>query len=204
MKVAMLSLCILVSPMNRSWNILCWNVRGINAAEKWPSIRSKIDESRCEIFCFQETKKESFDPSFIRNFAPKRFDKFIFAPSVIEIKPFAISVSFSSRLDLNIWNLTTVYGPCLEPARSTFVSWLRNLDIQDNDNWILIGDFNFYRSLENRNRASGNFQDTQIFNEVIDHLGLVELPLKGRAFTWSNMQSNPLLEQLDWFFTSVN
>jgi len=219
----MLSLCILVSPMNRSGNILCWNVRGINAAEKWPSIRSKIDESSCEIFCFQETKKESFDPSFIRNFAPKRFDKFIFAPSVgasggiliawngslfdgsvIEIKPFAISVSFSSRLDLNIWNLTTVYGPCLEPARSTFVSWLLNLDIQDNDNWILIGDFNFYRSLENRNRAGGNFQDTQIFNEVIDHLGLVELPLKGRAFTWSNMQSNPLLEQLDWFFTSVN
>lgn len=44
---------------------------------------------------------------------------------------------------------------------------------------------------------------TQIFNDVIDHLGLVELPLKGRAFTWSNMQANPL-EQLDWFFTSVN
>jgi hypothetical protein len=32
---------------------------------------------------------------------------------------------------------------------------------------------------------------------------VVELPLKGRAFTWSNMQSNPLLEQLDWFFTSI-
>jgi hypothetical protein len=28
----------------------------------------------------------------------------------------------------------------------------------------------------------------------------VELPLKGRAYTWSNMQENPLLEQLDWFF----
>jgi len=39
---------------------------------------------------------------------------------------------------------------------------------------------------------------------VIGHLGLVELPLKGRAFTWSNMQSDLLLEQLDWFFTSVN
>ena len=97
-----------------------------------------------------------------------------------------------------------MYGPCSEPARSTFVSWLRNLDIQDGINWILLGDFNFYRSLENRNRSGGNFQDTQIFNDVIDHLGLVELPLKGRAFTWNNMQANPLLEQLDWFFTSVN
>jgi hypothetical protein len=199
--------------MNRSWNILCWNVRGINAVEKWPNIRSKIEESNCEIFCFQETKKESFDSSFIRNFALKRFDKFLFSPSVgasggilvgwngglfdgsvVEIHPFAITVCFSSRLNLNTWYLSTVYGPCLEPARSTFVNWLRNLDIQDNPNWILIRDFNFYRSLDNRNRAGGNFQDTQIFNDVIDHLGLVEFPLKGRSYTWSNMQSSPLLE----------
>ena len=67
-----------------------------------------------------------------------------------------------------------------------------------------MGDFNFYRSLSNRNRPGGNLSDTLIFNDAIGHLGLVELPLKGRAFTWSNMQSEPLLEQLDWFFTSPN
>ena len=41
-----------------------------------------------------------------------------------------------------------------------------------------------------------------VFNDLNDHLGLLELPLKGRSYTWSNMQQNPLLEQLDWFFTS--
>uniref|UniRef100_A0A453L8B1 Uncharacterized protein n=1 Tax=Aegilops tauschii subsp. strangulata TaxID=200361 RepID=A0A453L8B1_AEGTS len=46
--------------------------------------------------------------------------------------------------------------------------------------------------------------DIFIFNEIIGHLGLLELPIKGRAYTWSNMQDNPLLEQLDWFFTSAN
>lgn len=127
----------------------------------------------------------------------------MFDGTIIEIQPFAISVCFSPRLDSNVWNLTIVYGPCVEPARLAFVNWLCSLDIQDGFNWILLGDFNFYRSLENRNRGGGNFQDTQIFNDVIDHLGLVELPLKGRAYTWSNMQDNPLLEQLDWFFTSV-
>jgi len=71
-------------------------------------------------------------------------------------------------------------------------------------NWIFLGDFNFYRSLSNRNRPGGNLADTLIFNDAIGHLGLVELPLKGRAFTWSNMQSEPLLKQLDWFFTSPN
>uniref|UniRef100_A0A453G251 Uncharacterized protein n=1 Tax=Aegilops tauschii subsp. strangulata TaxID=200361 RepID=A0A453G251_AEGTS len=42
-----------------------------------------------------------------------------------------------------------------------------------------------------------------IFNEIIGHLGLLELPIKGRSYTWSNMQDDPLLEQLDWFFTSI-
>jgi len=46
--------------------------------------------------------------------------------------------------------------------------------------------------------------DTLIFNDAIGHLGLVELQIKGSAFTWSTMQNEPLLEQLDWFFTSVN
>jgi hypothetical protein len=70
--------------------------------------------------------------------------------------------------------------------------------------WIFLGDFNFYISLENRNKPGGNLTDTLIFNDAIDHLDLIELPLKGRAYTWSNMKTEPLLEQLDWFFTSPN
>jgi hypothetical protein len=65
-------------------------------------------------------------------------------------------------------------------------------------------DFNFYRSLENRNRDGGNMLDIMVFNSIISNLGLQEIPLKGRKFTWSNMQQEPLLEQLDWCFTSTN
>lgn len=45
--------------------------------------------------------------------------------------------------------------------------------------------------------------DIFLFKAMISDLSLVELPLKGRAFTWSNMQQSPLLEQLDWFFSST-
>src|SRR3954463_15669024 len=58
--------------------------------------------------------------------------------------------------------------------------------------------------MEKRNFPSGYVNDMFIFNEIIGHLGLLELPLKGRRFTWSNMQDDPLLEQLDWFFTYSN
>jgi hypothetical protein len=66
---------------NRSWNILCWKVRGLNDKDKWDPIRNKIDESEANLFCIQETKKASFDLHFIRKFAPKKFDKFDFCPS---------------------------------------------------------------------------------------------------------------------------
>jgi hypothetical protein len=45
----------------------------------------------------------------------------------------------------------------------------------------------------------GGIQDSLIFSNIISHLGLIELPLKGRNYTWSNMQAAPLLEQIDWF-----
>ncbi len=64
--------------------------------------------------------------------------------------------------------------------------------------------FNFYRSVDNRNKPGGNMNDIFIFNDVISSLGLLEIPLSGRSYTWSDMQADPLLEQLDWVFTSAN
>lgn len=201
---------------NCAWNILCWNVRGLNDSEKWEPIRNKIEESSANIFCLQETKREVFDIRYIRKFAPKRFDKFDFCPSegasggilvcwassyfsvtIMEKHSYAIRLVVTSMHNLDTWTLVSVYGPCRQPARDSFVNWLYNLDIGDEDLWLIIGDFNFYRSADNRNRPGGNFNDTLVFNSIISHLGLIELPIKGRSYTWSNMQDSPLLEQVD-------
>ena len=96
----------------------------------------------------------------------------------------------------------SVYGPCDGPLRDDFVHWLYHLTIPPTEHWLLLGDFNFIRSMDNRNLPGGNVNDIFLFNEIIGHLGLLELPLKGRSYTWSNMQENPLLEQLDRFFTT--
>jgi hypothetical protein len=130
--------------MNRNWNILCWNIRGINNKEKWDALRNKIEESACAIVCIQETKKEHFDTPYIRQFAPKKFDKFdfcqsvgaswgilvlwnssLFTGTVIDKQPFGITISFVSNHTSESWVLTTVYGPCLEPARTDFVNWMK-------------------------------------------------------------------------------
>jgi hypothetical protein len=68
----------------------------------------------------------------------------------------------------------------------------------------VVGDFNLMRSPKNCNRLGGNPNDMLLFNDTIHHLDLVEIPLKGRAFTLSNMQQKCLLEKIDWVLTSSN
>jgi hypothetical protein len=65
----------------------------------------------------------------------------------------------------------------------------------------MLGDFNFIRSPTNRNKAGGNVNDMLTFNAFIREQHLIEISIKGRKYTWSNMQDNPLLEQ---FFFHLN
>lgn len=67
---------------NHSWNLLCWNIRGINAVEKCDAVQDKIEESAYAMLCLQETKREHFDMSYICKFAPRCFDQFDYIPSV--------------------------------------------------------------------------------------------------------------------------
>jgi exonuclease III len=114
----------------RKWKVLCWNVRGLNAKEKWEAIRDKITESGCDVICLQETKRQSFDVQFLKKFYPASFVTFEFLPSVgasggiITIwksslfsgslafsNEYAISIEFLSKHDQSAWLLTNVYGP---------------------------------------------------------------------------------------------
>lgn len=207
--------------MNRSWNILNWNVRGINSSIRWNDIRQKIDESTCCIMTFQETKRDHFDLAYIKKICPKRFNQFCYSPSngnsggiitiwngnllkgkVISHNYFQITIEFSSNLGNSTWYLSNVYGPNTVEGKQEFTDWLMNMNINQSKLWMILGDFNFTRGPENRNKPGGDPNNMMTFNNIIINLDLVEIPLKGRSFTWSNTQDQPLLEKLDWVFTS--
>jgi exonuclease III len=44
----------------RNWNVLSWNVRGINSEKKWDALRDRVLDSNCDVICLQETKKVFF------------------------------------------------------------------------------------------------------------------------------------------------
>jgi hypothetical protein len=82
------------------------------------------------------------------------------------------------------WKLTTIYGPCHGERRDQFVQWLYDLQMDPEEDWMIIGDFNFYRTPINRNRGGGNYNDMKIFNSIISQLGLMEIPLKVRNYIY--------------------
>jgi hypothetical protein len=128
----------------------------------------------------------------------------IFEGEVMFINSHSIIVKFKSLLSGRLSHVTNIYGPAASAGKVGFISWLYNFDCSSMDDWLLIGDFNLIRSPENRNRPGGNFNEMWLFNDLIQHLDLVEISFQGRYFTWSNMQYNALLEKLDWVFTSAS
>jgi exonuclease III len=70
-----------LTSINRDWKILCWNIRGLNSAAKWLSLRDKIKESFCDVICLEETKREFLEQAYIKNFCQPAFVCFDYVPS---------------------------------------------------------------------------------------------------------------------------
>lgn len=126
----------------------------------------------------------------------------IFSGQLIFQNSFAITIKFSAKHNNDSWLLTNIYGPCTHEGKRNFLQWFKHYTAAVDDNWVVVGDFNLLRKPDNRNKPGGNVNEMLLFNEAINALGLVELPLYGKKYTWTNKQPSPLLERLDWFFTS--
>lgn len=183
------------SQQNRQWKVLNWNIRGINSPNKWEAIKKKVIDTGCDIICLQETKREQFDTSYIKNFCTAAFDAFEYLPSTGASGGCIIiwkSSKFQGVLDFtNEYNISVklqsllIDIPCEPERKPAFLEWFENIEMAEDCNWLVMGDFNLIRSPDDRNRPGGNTSEMLAFNNAISALGLIELPLKGRKYTWS-------------------
>jgi exonuclease III len=49
----------------RNCNLLCWNVRGLNARARRDSVRSTVASSGATLVCLQETKFSTWTPCLV-------------------------------------------------------------------------------------------------------------------------------------------
>jgi hypothetical protein len=122
----------------------------------------------------QETKREVFDLDYIKKFCPRKFNNFEFLPSVGASRgliiiwngnlfkgeltfqnEFSLSVKFTNNISPENWIITNIYGPCQADRKSLFIDWFSNIDMPDDLDWLILGDFNFIRKPSDMNRDGG-------------------------------------------------
>lgn len=70
------------------------------------------------------------------------------------------------------------------------------------EKWVVGGDFNMVlRRLERSDGGNPNGEEEE-FKEVVDRLNLVDLPLMGGRWTWTNLRSSPSCSRITRFSIS--
>jgi hypothetical protein len=62
---------------------------------------------------------------------------------------------------------------------------------------LIGGDFNILRFFSEKNKRFSPNRYSDVFNNIIQVNGLIEMTIGGGKYTWSNNQVNPTLEKLD-------
>lgn len=104
--------------------------------------------------------------------------------------------------DRSYFLCTNVYAPTNYADKQNFIDELQSCAPSEDVPWIILGDFNLTCCLEDKNNSNFCANEAFMFNDTINSLGLIEIPLLGRAFTWSNQRDSPTLVRLDGVFVN--
>lgn len=209
---------------NRSLSILSWNVRGLGDSEKCVTVRDAIQAATPTVVCLQESKLQDISLFKVRTFLPiKLATSFDFAPSSgarggmvtaydasslsrtnkIE-RPYTLTNTFSSLLSNISFTVTNVYAPSDHRHCQAFFAELSELLTLISGPWVLIGDFNLTRSVDDKNNSNFNFSLVESFNNAIQDIVVLEIPLLDTRYTWTNKRASPTLARLDRAFTNLD
>ncbi|RVX02242.1 hypothetical protein CK203_028314 [Vitis vinifera] len=170
--------------------ILSWNVRGANDSSKRKVIKTFIRNQRVDLMCIQETKVQCMTDSIARSIGSGRFLGWKAVNA--EGASGGIFICWDRRaLDMLDWEEGMLYGKSLGAIRGLW-----------EDPWCIGGDFNitlFSRERSGQRRISLAMRN---FAEIVDDLGLVDLPLQGGDFTWNGGLHNQSWARLDRFLVS--
>lgn len=102
------------------------------------------------------------------------------------------------------WSLAIVYGPVEDSRKPEFLdeSWAIRGDCLGS--LLVCGDFNMIYLAADKNNDHLNQRDMRRFRRALDDMGVDELYLHGRLYTWSNERWRPMLECIDRVFASVD
>uniref|UniRef100_A0A2N9G6G4 Endonuclease/exonuclease/phosphatase domain-containing protein n=1 Tax=Fagus sylvatica TaxID=28930 RepID=A0A2N9G6G4_FAGSY len=149
------------------------------------------------------------DGSFLRSSGASRGILLMWDSRVVEklegaVGYFSVSCKFKNVEDQHVWMFTGVYGP--NNVRDRRLMWDELTGIRSwwDVPWCFGGDFNVVR-FPSEKVGSSNFSPSMYdFSDFIASNGLIDIPLTGGDFTWSNNREVSSLSQIDRFLYSAD
>jgi exonuclease III len=204
--------------------IISWNIRGLNGRSKQKMLREMIIVENPDVVLLQETKCTSEDIDRLLPYCWKQ-GRAISIDATGTAGGVAILWNTTALLMENFYStrwsitaeyrligsnkpghLTNIYGPASPRDKQAFLRSLRHLSgLTEHDRWILGGDFNIIRSLDEKKGGSRRLdQDSHDFNSLIDDLRLIDLETDNGIHTWTNRRTgvHQIACKLDRFLIS--
>ena len=208
--------------MNRQLSFCSWNVRGLGQTTRRDDVLAELISTRPTFVALQETKLQSLEVHKPSSFLPCRLRSCVARDAIgasggmltawdqqvcslinTGCRPFMLTTKFKLASDASEFTLTNVYAPVRRDEKQAFFTELVSVAATICGAWIVIGDFNLTRDPADKNNDNFNFAEANNFNDLINSLCLIEIPLADRAYTWSNNWADPTLVRLDRCFVNV-
>ena len=201
--------------------IMSWNVRGVNNQDKRKVLEAFIRSKKVDIVCLQETKIQNMRVGLVRSLGVGRFldwgtvdvegsvggilvfwDKRVVELVDMETGIFSVSCCFRNCIDGFQWMFSGVYGPVVDSKSEFFWEELGAVRGLWNEPWCVGGDFNMVCFPRERRGVGSVSNSMRRFSEIIEDLGLRDIPLQGGPFTWRGGRNNCSMSRIDRFLVS--
>ena len=186
-------------------------------------IRNLLKDWHADIICLQEIKMELITAWRVRSLWRCKHVDWIFLGSngasggnllmwdkrLVEkledaVGYFSVICKFKNMEDHKVWMFTGVYGPNIAGERSLLWDELAGICSWWDVPWCLGGDFNVVHFSSERMGSTRFSSDMYDFSDFISVNGLVDTPLAGGNFTWTNNREVHSMSRIDCFLFSTD
>ncbi|CAM8974802.1 unnamed protein product [Rhodiola kirilowii] len=188
-------------------HLVSWNIRGVNGRKKQQAIQNLRRKHRMDMLFIQESKMAKHEGRVVSTWWGG--DKIcwrsadavgssgglvtIWDPEFLQIRSEHLGRRFiliQGSIKCNnipvLFNFVNVYAPLGENEKLALWEELASLKDTFKGEWVVGGDFNSFLGEEERRGSAFNSKDASLFHDFVQAMGLVDMPLRGRRFTWGN------------------
>jgi hypothetical protein len=131
------------------------------------------------------------------------WDSSVFSGAEVFHNMCALIVEFHATKSDDYWTLTNIYAHCTDNEQLQFLQWMHNIHIPLDENYMMVGDFNLIRSSKIETGLVVTSMECFCSMRLLVILAWLISLLKGESTLGTTCRTLPLLQRLDWFFSSL-